>query len=68
LFRWIAGAQGARLHEPLARLGVLTRAYSTTTDAHPQGLRIGLPASEAQWARLEAALGLEAAVNEVRHA
>jgi cobalamin biosynthetic protein CobC len=56
LFRWIEGPRGARRYEPLARLGVLTRAYSALTEEAPQGLRIGLPGFEAQWTRLAAAL------------
>lgn len=40
-----------RLHDYLARRGVLTRQFE-----QPASLRLGLPADEAAWARLDAAL------------
>lgn len=51
LFQWCPGVKAARRHEPLAQQAILTRRF-----ADPPGLRIGLPGSEAEWARLEHAL------------
>ncbi|HEJ2496971.1 TPA: threonine-phosphate decarboxylase, partial [Pseudomonas aeruginosa] len=41
----------AALHDYLARRGILTRQFE-----QPASLRLGLPADEAAWARLDAAL------------
>ena len=41
----------AHLHEVFARRGILLRLFET-----PQAVRFGLPADEAGWARLAAAL------------
>ena len=51
LFQWMATPQVARIHEALARQGVLTRLFDD-----PASVRFGLPASEAQWQHLESAL------------
>ncbi len=51
LFQWVRTADASRLHEALARQGILTRLF-----AEPPALRFGLPASEVQWQQLEAAL------------
>lgn len=51
LFQWMATQHAARLHERLARGGILTRLF-----ADLPGLRFGLPGTESAWARLEAAL------------
>lgn len=51
LFQWIETPRAADLHEALARRGILTRLF---TD--PPGLRLGLPASEGDWERLDIAL------------
>ena len=50
LFQWLATADAARLHEHLARLGILTRLF-----AQPSSLRLGLPAEDG-WVRLEQGL------------
>ena len=57
LFQWIRTTWAARLHERLARRGVLTRFF---TD--PLSLRLGLPGDEMQWRRLGAALADACAV------
>lgn len=51
LFQWVNCADAATVHEQLARLGILTRLFE-----QPASLRFGLPADDAQWARLAAAL------------
>lgn len=51
LFQWVPTRCAQRIHEHLARLGILTRLFT-----NPSGLRLGLPAGEAQWKRLEEAL------------
>ncbi|MFP4607812.1 MAG: threonine-phosphate decarboxylase, partial [Thiohalospira sp.] len=48
LFRWVPGAEAAERHRLLAEHGLWTRLFDD-----PPGLRIGLPGSEAGWARLE---------------
>lgn len=48
LFQWTQTPHAARLHEGLARRGILTRLFDT-----PSSLRFGLPGDESQWARLE---------------
>lgn len=52
LFQWICREDAANLHQQLARQGVLTRLFG-----QPASLRLGLPRSAAQWARLADALG-----------
>jgi cobalamin biosynthetic protein CobC len=51
LFVWTSDARAAALHEALAALGIWTRFF-----AQQPSLRIGLPASEHDWARFEQAL------------
>jgi cobalamin biosynthetic protein CobC len=51
LFQWLAHPDAHVLHIFLARRGILTRYF-----AEPQSIRFGLPASEADWQRLTAAL------------
>ncbi len=51
LFQWVQTPQAHRIHQQLAAHGILARYY-----AEPSSLRFGLPATEAQWARLAAAL------------
>ncbi len=52
LFQWVPTPAAAAIHEALARQGILTRLFEA-----PSGLRFGLPADDAEWARLERALG-----------
>ena len=58
LFRWVPTAAAADWRDRLARHGVWVRRFE-----EPSGLRFGLPGSEAQWGRLEAALREEAAAS-----
>lgn len=51
LFQWVETPRADRIHETLARRGILTRRF-----ARPPGLRFGLPGAEEQWQRLEQAL------------
>lgn len=51
LFQWLAHPAAAALHDFLARRGILIRLFAETGS-----VRFGLPASEAAWLRLEAAL------------
>ncbi|OHC70222.1 MAG: threonine-phosphate decarboxylase [Rhodocyclales bacterium RIFCSPLOWO2_02_FULL_63_24] len=51
LFRYLAREDAPELHEFLARQGVLLRCFTT-----PAAVRCGLPATEAEWQRLTAAL------------
>ena len=51
LFQWVCCTDAARVHEQLARHGILTRLYDA-----PSSIRFGLPRDEAQWARLAKAL------------
>lgn len=51
LFQWISTRQAPQLHDALARRGILTRLFT-----EPASLRLGLPATETQWQRLESAL------------
>lgn len=51
LFQWFEHPDAARLHERLARCGILVRRFDT-----PASLRFGLPPDEAGWQRLAAAL------------
>lgn len=52
LFQWVRRSDALRWHEALARRAILTRPFG-----EPCALRFGLPANEAQWRRLEHALG-----------
>lgn len=56
LFKWIARSDAGVLHARLAQQGILTRLFE-----HPPAVRFGLPANEAEWARLETALSACAA-------
>lgn len=51
LFQWVPLLQAAALYEYLARRGILVRLFT-----EPASLRFGLPASEADWQRLQRAL------------
>lgn len=51
LFQWLRAPEAARIHEALARRGILARLF-----AEPASLRLGLPPDEADWIRLEQAL------------
>lgn len=51
LFQWVRREDAAKVHEQLARLGILTRLFE-----RPASLRLGLPRDEADWTRLAAAL------------
>jgi cobalamin biosynthetic protein CobC len=51
LFQWVRCARAATLHGALAQHGILTRHF-----LEPDSLRFGLPAAEADWQRLAAAL------------
>lgn len=51
LFQRLVDPRCAALHDYLARRGILTRQFE-----QPASLRLGLPADEAAWARLDAAL------------
>jgi cobalamin biosynthetic protein CobC len=53
LFQYCPTPEAERLHEALARQGILTRLFS-----EPDALRFGLPGSEAEWQRLAQALAL----------
>jgi cobalamin biosynthetic protein CobC len=52
LFRLYEGTTAAGLHERLANAGILVRRFMS----QPHRLRFGLPANDAQWDRLKAAL------------
>ena len=52
LFQWVPTVAATALHETLAREGILTRLFDA-----PSGLRFGLPGEDAEWERLERALG-----------
>ncbi len=51
LFQWLATLNAVELHGHFAQRGILLRHFS-----QPPSLRFGLPASEADWQRLHAAL------------
>ena len=51
LFQWWVSEHAALLHEYLACHGILVRLFAV-----PSSLRFGLPAEEADWLRLAAAL------------
>ena len=48
LFQWVCTPDAERLHQRLARQGILTRLFDD-----PPSLRFGLPGSESDWARLD---------------
>ena len=52
LFRYLAHPNATAIHQALARQAVLVRLFDV-----PSALRVGLPGDEAQWRRLEVALG-----------
>lgn len=51
LFQWCLNEQAWSIHQALARLGIFTRYFP-----QPQAIRFGLPATDAQWQRLESGL------------
>ncbi|MFP3568338.1 threonine-phosphate decarboxylase CobD [Paraburkholderia sp. SIMBA_030] len=51
LFAWCADARAAALHDELAQRGVWTRLFTANGS-----VRFGLPANEAEWARLDESL------------
>lgn len=51
LFQWVVHTQAHHLHESLAQQGLWTRLFQQA-----QGLRLGLPADEPSWQRLNEAL------------
>ncbi|MBU6296657.1 MAG: threonine-phosphate decarboxylase [Alphaproteobacteria bacterium] len=51
LFQWICTEQARSAHEQLAGQGILTRLFEA-----PASLRFGLPGTEPEWQRLQAAL------------
>ncbi|TNE76329.1 MAG: threonine-phosphate decarboxylase [Gammaproteobacteria bacterium] len=51
LFRYVAHPESARIHQVLAKQGILVRLFE-----RPRALRFGLPGSEAEWQRLADAL------------
>lgn len=51
LFQWLRTPRAAALHDALARRGILTRLFE-----QPASLRLGLPATQADWQRLDQAL------------
>jgi cobalamin biosynthetic protein CobC len=55
LFQWLTTPQAQQLHEFCARRGILLRLFVSDNPVNCS-LRFGLPASEAHWQRLEAAL------------
>jgi len=56
-FQFLPIEDAPAFHEALAALGILTRCFSTCGNAGP-ALRIGLPATEMDWDRLEHGLRL----------
>lgn len=51
LFQWVVTPHAAAIHEDFAARGILTRCFT-----EPSALRLGLPHTEADWQRLQAAL------------
>lgn len=51
LFQWVVNREARKLHERLARVGVLTRCFDD-----PPSVRFGLPGTDTQWHRLQTAL------------
>ena len=60
LFQWIETPLAKYLYDRLAHLGILTRLF-----IEPSSLRFGLPGSEAEWQRLDAALAQVIAIEAV---
>lgn len=60
LFQWVSTAHARQLQHRLAQRAILARRFDGAGDANDAnglpGLRLGLPANEAHWARLAAAL------------
>ena len=54
LFRFMRHPEARRIFDTLGRQGILVRAF----DRYPDALRFGLPGSEEEWTRVEAALAL----------
>ena len=52
LFQWVVTPNAPAIHEALAQRGILTRYFG----GPPPSLRFGLPATRADWQRLESAL------------
>lgn len=63
LFQWIPTRRAWALHDALARRGILTRFFD-----QPLSLRIGLPKTECDWTRLDAALADVCAVAPIEAA
>jgi cobalamin biosynthesis protein CobC len=55
LFAWTDDARAAVAHRELAQRGIWTRLFEASGSL-PPSMRVGLPADEMQWQRLEAAL------------
>jgi cobalamin biosynthesis protein CobC len=51
LFQWVCTHSASDLHQALAQRGILTRLFN-----QPDSLRFGLPATDQEWMRLDAAL------------
>ncbi|MGH8569371.1 MAG: threonine-phosphate decarboxylase, partial [Gammaproteobacteria bacterium] len=51
LFQWVVTPEAPAIHRALARQGILTRLFHD-----PVSLRFGLPGTEQDWARLQAAI------------
>jgi len=51
LFQWVKTGKAASVHHQLAEQGILTRLFDK-----PESLRFGLPGTESDWQRLQAAL------------
>jgi len=51
LFQWVKTKDAGRIHDQLARCGILVRRFES-----PASLRFGLPGEEAAWQRLETVL------------
>ena len=52
LFQWLITPHAERMHEFMAQRGILLRLF-----VHDSSLRFGLPDTEADWLRLDEALG-----------
>ena len=61
LFQWVPTPRAGKVHDRLAHSGILTRLFETQA-----GLRFGLPGTEADWMRLDAALA-DALNNSLSH-
>jgi cobalamin biosynthetic protein CobC len=51
LFQWLITPHAERMHEFMAQRGILLRLF-----AHDSSLRFGLPDTDVDWQRLDAAL------------